>query len=93
MTAAGIWDQWVNKETGEVLESFSIITDEPPEFIEKMGHDRCPVFLKDEAFSDWVEPKTKKPDELKSILGEFRQKIDFAVTNDRPMRPGWEKRK
>ena len=93
MTAAGIWDQWMDKETGEVLESFSIITDEPPEFIERMGHDRCPVFLKKEAFKDWVDPNTKKATELKEILNSTRESLEFSVENDRAMRPGWEKRK
>jgi len=92
LSAAGIWDEWVDKKTGEVIDSFSIITDEPPEFIAKTGHDRCPVFLKEEAFAEWLDPKEKDPEELLKLLKSKNAVLDLTVEKDRPMAKGWEKR-
>lgn len=42
---AGIWDRWKDKETGDVLESFAIVTTDPSERMAKY-HDRMGVILK-----------------------------------------------
>ena len=93
LTAAGLYDSWVNKQTGEVIESFTIITTEPPAFVAEVGHDRCPVFLKSSAFKEWLNPKDTEPDSLKKFLLNNQDLVDFTVKKDRDMRPGWEKRK
>jgi putative SOS response-associated peptidase YedK len=93
LTAAGLYDSWVNKLTGEIIESFTIITTEPPAFVAEVGHDRCPVFLKNSAFQEWLNPQDTNSDFLKSFLIQNQETIEFAVQKDRDMRPGWEKRK
>ena len=93
LVAAGIFDIWVNKATGEVRESFSIITSEPPKFIAEMGHDRCPVFLNKDIFKLWLDTKNY---DSKAATELLRAQMDFdksyAVTIDRPLAKGWEKR-
>ncbi len=54
--AAGIYDDWVNAKTGEVISSFAIITTEPDRFLTEVGHDRSPVFLDKGAAYRWLEP-------------------------------------
>lgn len=54
MTAAGIWESWTDKTTGEIVNSYAILTTEPPLQIRTAGHDRCPIFLKSNAFSEWL---------------------------------------
>ena len=44
---AGIYDSWVNKDTGELLNSFAIITTTANKLLQKLPHDRSPVILKD----------------------------------------------
>jgi putative SOS response-associated peptidase YedK len=44
-TFAGIWDKWVNHETGEILNSFAIITTIANELLQKLPHHRSPVIL------------------------------------------------
>ena len=44
LTAAGLWDEWKNRETGERLKSCTMIVGEPNEFAADI-HDRMPVFL------------------------------------------------
>ncbi|MCR5886961.1 SOS response-associated peptidase [Hymenobacter sp. J193] len=41
---AGLWDEWVNRETGEVQPTFTIITTEPNTLMTGI-HDRMPVIL------------------------------------------------
>lgn len=92
LAAAGIYDIWTNKQTGEVLESFSILTDEPPKFVAGVGHDRCPVFLKESAFDAWLSEEKKDPKSLLALLNKNRDELDLDVKIDRPLAKGWEKR-
>ena len=93
LAAAGIFDEWVNPETGEVVESFSIVTTNPSSFIEEIGHDRQPVFPAAEIWDQWLDPAEKDGAKVKSLLESQPAQLEFAVSEDRPMRPGWEKRK
>jgi putative SOS response-associated peptidase YedK len=92
LAAAAIYDEWVDPKTGEILESFSIITSEPPAFIEKVGHDRCPVFLVESAYDEWLKPGSKDPQFLIEFLKSHTQDLDLEVAIDRPLAKGWEKR-
>lgn len=91
--AAGVWDEWVNRQSGEVIQSFAIITSDPPPFIAGTGHDRCPIFLSGAAGQEWLGNSGTNPAELKSFLIESKVEPEYSVTRHRPMRPGWEKRK
>jgi putative SOS response-associated peptidase YedK len=57
LLAAGIYEEWVNPETGEILESFALLTDPPEDFVAKVGHDRQPIFLAPDDFGTWLSPK------------------------------------
>jgi hypothetical protein len=52
---AGLWDHWEDKETGEVLESFAIVTVEPNEWMAKY-HDRMGVIIELKNYQHWLEP-------------------------------------
>lgn len=52
---AGIWDEWVNKETGEILHSFAIITTTPNSLLQKLPHHRSPVILHREDEKKWLD--------------------------------------
>ncbi|GAA3935871.1 SOS response-associated peptidase [Hymenobacter algoricola] len=45
---AGLWDEWADRSTGEVLPTFTIITTEPNELMASLHH-RMPVILPDRA--------------------------------------------
>ena len=56
---AGLYDQWVDKETGEILESCSIVTT-AAEGIMKEVHNskrRMPITFDTNSFSDWLTYK------------------------------------
>jgi putative SOS response-associated peptidase YedK len=77
LTAAAIWNGWKSPD-GTVQDTYSIITTEPPPFILETGHDRCPLFLEEHAFSDWLNPDNKTAAELYHIL-KNKKEIDFKV--------------
>lgn len=61
---AGIWDVWEDKETGEEVNSFAIITTVANELLEKLPHHRCPVILDKNDEQKWLN--TQLP--LKEVL-------------------------
>ena len=53
LTAAGLSDEWKNRETGERLKSCTMIVGEPNEFAADI-HDRMPIFLREEQLAPWL---------------------------------------
>jgi len=64
---AGIFDTWLDKETGETLESCAIVTTEANELVAPI-HDRMPVYLHPEEYDEWLDPENNNTDELQRLL-------------------------
>jgi len=64
---AGLWDRWVDKESGEVVESCSIVTMDANQLMTKIHH-RMPAILEPEHFDVWLDPEFKEPQVLQDIL-------------------------
>lgn len=47
-----------------------MITDEPPQEVSDAGHDRCPIFIKQENIEAWLRPEGKTQAQLFSILDD-----------------------
>lgn len=77
MWAPCLWDEWVSKDGSIVFKSFAIITDDPPREIEIMGHDRCPIFLKDDYISEWLNPSASSKNEIYEILKQ-RENVHYS---------------
>ena len=52
---AGIWDTWLNHETGEIIRSFAIITTVANELLQKIPHHRSPVILPRSMEQAWIK--------------------------------------
>ncbi len=52
---AGIWDEWVNQSTGEIVQSFAIITTTPNELLQSLPHHRSPVILNQKDEQKWLD--------------------------------------
>lgn len=76
MWAPCLWDEWTTKNGQLSFKSFAIITDGPPPEIEKMGHDRCPIFLKEELIEAWLNPKNKSIEEVLKIL-KHKEEVQY----------------
>ena len=68
MWAPCLWDYWYHQKENFGFYSFAIITDDPPPEILERGHDRCPIFLREELINDWLNPVSKSLQEMYSIL-------------------------
>ena len=74
---AGLWDEWVNKNTGEVLKTFSIVTTTGNKLLStihnnpKLDGPRMPVILPDELENKWLEPIIEPTD--KKMIEELIQ--------------------
>jgi putative SOS response-associated peptidase YedK len=64
---AGLWESWVDKTTGEGLETCTIITTEANDVL-KPVHERMPVILRAESYDEWLDTKVKNTDKLQKLL-------------------------
>ena len=63
---AGVWSEWTDKSTGEVLSTYSVLTTKANALMEKIHNSkkRMPVILPDEFEKDWLNPNLTKEDVL-----------------------------
>lgn len=54
--------------------SFALITDDPPLEILELGHDRCPLFMKENQIESWLNARDLNPQKLQLL---FDQKEDI----------------
>jgi len=52
---AGIWEEWLHKESGELVPTFAIITAPANDVLRAIGHHRSPVILPREAEEIWLD--------------------------------------
>jgi putative SOS response-associated peptidase YedK len=64
---AGLYEEWLDKQTGELLETCTIITTEANEVL-KPVHERMPVILRAENYDEWLDSKGKNTDKLQKLL-------------------------
>jgi len=53
---AGIWDEWTDRETGEIVKSCAIITTVPNAVLQAIPHHRSPVILDSADEQRWLDP-------------------------------------
>lgn len=78
---AGIWDRWKDKGSGEVLESFAIVTTDPNEWMAK-HHDRMGIVLRPQDCQRWLEEgdEQRRPVDLLQPYPEEQMK-SWRVSN------------
>ena len=67
LVLAGLWDGWMDPDTGEVRRTFTIVTTTPNAVVAEL-HDRMPVIIPDEAWARWLDPRPAEPGELRALL-------------------------
>jgi putative SOS response-associated peptidase YedK len=53
LTAAGLWDEWKDRASGEQIKSCTMIITEPNDFVAEV-YDRMPVLLTKDHFAPWL---------------------------------------
>ncbi len=71
---AGIYDKWVNKETGEIIHSFSIVTTAANTLMEKIHNSkkRMPVILPQGSEKKWLD-LNKSASQIKELCIPFNE--------------------
>jgi putative SOS response-associated peptidase YedK len=67
---AGLWDSWKDP-TGQVIESFTMMTTLPNSIVAQVNHERMPVILSLEEEDRWLDPNLTDVKTLTSILDPF----------------------
>lgn len=67
ISIAGVWEHWTSEESGEVVDSFSIITMPANSFMESI-HTRMPLILRQEDEESWLDPKEENPANLSPLM-------------------------
>jgi len=78
---AGIYNDWLNIQTGEIINSFSIITTQANPLMIKIHNSkmRMPLILEKEVENHWIDPNLKQ-DELINLIKPFDERFMEAYT-------------
>mgnify|MGYP002265940559 CR=1 FL=1 len=68
MWAPCLWDYWKSHDQKIQYFSFAIITTDPPQEVLEAGHDRCPIFLKENQIDIWLNPEGLSKKEIYESL-------------------------
>ena len=78
---AGIYDTWLNPQTGNNINSFSIITTSANSLMQKIGQHRMPVILARNEEKKWINPDTALST-ITSMLNHYESKLMNAYPID-----------
>ncbi|PXY02878.1 SOS response-associated peptidase [Marinifilum breve] len=92
ITLAGLWSNWTNRQTGEILKTFTIVTVKAnPLMTEihnnpKLKEARMPLILTNDNSESWINafPNSKGMDEIKSIIKPSQ--VNLIAHTVRPLR-------
>lgn len=88
---AGIWDEWVDKTTGEVFNTYAIITTMSNSVTQAIGHHRSPVILTPEQERVWLSNDAELS-EITALLqpfpGEYLNAYPIAPAIKKPSAEG-----
>lgn len=92
MLAAGIYNRWLDRTTGDELASYAMLMKEPLAYVKKVGHDRSPIFLSLSDGLKWMRGSRANPQEQRKELLSMALTPELQVRVDRPLASGWQKR-
>lgn len=88
----GLYNNWTNKTTGEVKETFTLLTDDPYKFFYDSGHDRSVLVIDDSSHEQWLGDNKMSPEQRLQFIRKKRITLDWNVTKERPLKDGWQKK-
>ncbi len=53
----GLWDEWTDQDTGELVPTFTVITTANNKLMGRIGHHRSPLIIPDDRVSEWLDPE------------------------------------
>ena len=80
---AGLWENWTDRETGESLQTTTLITTDANEFMAQLHH-RMPVILEAATATDWLAGSNELLDDVAAITPPLQAwPVDRRVNNAR----------
>ena len=80
---AGLWENWTDKETGESLQTTTLITTDANDFMAPLHH-RMPVILEAQSATDWLAGSTTLLDDVAALTPALQAwPVDRRVNNAR----------
>lgn len=67
---AGLWQDWTDKETGEIIKTFTVVTTDNNDLMERIGHHRMPAIVSPEHQAAWLDPDVQDKDLLMAMIRE-----------------------
>lgn len=67
---AGIFTEWMDPRTGEVLDTLAILTCAPNAVVASI-HDRMPVIVPESAWINWLAPTLTTPEAIAPMLASY----------------------
>jgi putative SOS response-associated peptidase YedK len=84
---AGLWEDWLDKESGESLQTTAIITTAANDFMSSLHH-RMPVVVRPDAAADWLAGNAKSLDDAIADAPAFTAwPVDRMVNSTRNQGP------
>lgn len=83
MGFAGLWENWTDHETGEVVTSCVIITTEPNALMTEL-HDRMPVILDPGDYDSWLDPGRGGRELLRPCPEEWLEAVPVSTRVNSP---------
>lgn len=71
---AGVYDQWVDENSGEILNTFAIITCPPNPLMEMIPHHRMPVILDEKDYATYLD-QSAALQEITELLTPYDHKL------------------
>ncbi len=88
LALAGLWDEWTDKTTGEILHTFTIVTTKANPLMAKIHNNpklpepRMPVILPEEKVEEWLNAE---PEHIKNLMKSFPES-QLETYTVRPLR-------
>lgn len=85
---AGIYQPWTDKETGETMDTFSIVTTKANTMMEQIHNKkkRMPTILNEAQASDWLEPNLSEAKIMELASSAYEAAYMSAYTNHKSFR-------
>jgi putative SOS response-associated peptidase YedK len=83
---AGLWDSWTDKASGEIINSFTIITTNANEVVSPI-HDRMPVILEVEDEQKWISRNISHDEIVKMLTSYPKEKMKAYPVSEKVNSP------
>ena len=78
LAVAGLWESWTDRETGEVIESVTLLTTSANPVVRPVHH-RMPVFLSRADWDLWLDPDCQDAQRVERLLRPAASELLEAI--------------